>query len=410
MSSWTRFRDAITKPFKKVGEVVKDIYDGIGDFAESLGHEVERVAKDIYKPISIINPLLGAGLGVISEGSDGLKSALKVGLTSNVLLGKNLANLSASGRGAEAKAIFKKTIDNPNKVLENTLKNGGDIEKGLLDTAIQVSGNVPKALQTAIKKDFGGVQLGHLVEGIDLKDPVKMAALYEYIKNEPPELLTVPELELISNPDVLERISMFKEELDTATQARLDIVQQRMSSRGIRGSMIEEQESQIYESRDQQLAKYELRMREMALQYNNAQKTHQFAMHTQNYALQLKAQQDKAKALANILGTKAGSDIAGQSDGIIEGVLDSLGILKRNKDTGRAQVDTGGGIDIDLDDMNFVLDDIEFGNPKKYDMYDDLDIGDFELERPSILDLGTRSDTTSSFHSKKYEPFKSFNS
>lgn len=401
MSGWTRFRDKVTKPFKKLGrgieKLVSNVGDGIEDFAKSVGRTVESIAKEVYKPISIVNPILGAGLGAISEGSDGFKSALKIGLMSNVMLGKNLANLSASGRASGATQIFKKTIDNPNKVLTNVLKNGGDIEKGLMETAMQVSGNVPDVLKNAIRKDFGGVNIGQLIEGVDLRDPTKLMALYDYFKNEPPKLPTVPELELIGNEEVLDRIGMFKEELDTATQERLDIVRQRMSSRGIRGSMVEEQEAPIYETRDQQLAKYELDLKQRMREYNNAAKAERFAMETQNYALEREAQQEKANALANILGTKMNN--GGRDTGVVESVLDSLGILKRDKQSNKPSVDIGG-VDVGLDDIGIFDTDVADYDPGFY-------IGG-KQERPSLFDIGTNSDTTSVFSGGKYEPFESF--
>lgn len=397
MSGWSKFRDKITKPFKKLGrgveKLVSNVGDGVEDFAKAVGKTVKSIAKEVYKPISIVNPLLGAGLGAIGEGSDGFKSALKTGLMSNILMGKNLANLSASGRSAGVQELLKKTVDKPDKVLENVLKNGGDIEKGLLDTAMEV-GNVPDVLISAIRKDFGGVNLDDLVEGVDLRDPTKIIALYDYFKNEPPKLPTVPELELIASDEVLERIGMFKEELDTATQERLDIVQQRMSSRGIRGSMVEEQEKPLYESRDQALAKYELELKQRMREYNNAAKAERFAMETQNYELELKAQRDKADALANVLGTKMSN---GERDtGVVESVLDSLGILKRKKDTGKPSVDVGG-VELDLDDIG-IFDD---------DYTPDISGPIYKQERPSLLDLGTNSDSTSIFDGE-YDPFERF--
>ena len=275
-----------------------------------VGKEIKRIAGDVAGVVTVVNPVLGVALGGISGGSEGIKDTLRVAVMNNVLSGKNMLNFAASGRGKAAKKLITDVIQKPEKVIANTLLSGGNLEQGLLKTAMQTSGNVSKELQAVITNDFGGMFLNDFIQGsgIDLKDPLILSAVYETLNTSTPKPPTMPELELMSDSDVIEKINMFKEDLDEATQERLNIIDQKMSQRGIRGGMGDVLSERLYKDRDRELARIELETKQEQLRYNNAVRQEQYALMQRDYALRLEAYNQKIDALTGLIALSTQKD------------------------------------------------------------------------------------------------------
>lgn len=318
--------------------------------------QIKRAFNDLAPVVSAINPVAGIALGGLGGGKEGLKQSLTGALVGNVLTGNNIFNLSASGKITGAKDLIMKTLNQPNKILMNTLTSGGNLEQGLLKSVMQ-SGNVPKELQMAITKDFGGIMLSDLLQGqqgASLKDPLVMAMLYEAYKTEPPKPPTLPELQKINDDEVYKRMDMFKQELDEATQKRIDIAQTRFASRGIRGGIVDEEIRLIYKDRDFQIQKAEMDLKDQQLKYNNAIQTERYAMQTNNYQLQQQAQKEKMEALTSTValmqsrGQNLSEDLLGSFRNTITGIGQSLGLIKTvNNQPFFEDKNTGALVDID---------------------------------------------------------------
>jgi hypothetical protein len=185
----------------------------------------------------------------------------------------------------------------------------------------------------------GGIDLGGILQqgGFNLSDPTSMLMLYNMVKDiDTPELPTVPELEMITDQTVMDRLNMMKDDLDEATQERINVVNQRMSSRGIKGSIGDELVQEQYEERDKRLAEYELSLKEEQIKYNNAQKQELYAIEKQNYQMELEARQQKIDALSNIIeqmgrqNSSVNQVFSGAKD-FLTNVFTDLGLIKDNQ-------------------------------------------------------------------------------
>lgn len=346
---------SLRKIGRSIDKAVHKIGRSIDDAVHDLGKGVKKLAGHVYKPISAINPVLGLVLGGIAEGKDGMVSALKVGVLSNVALGRGMLDMNAAGRAGEfSREVIKETTKNPKQLVVNTLKNGGDIEKGLIDTFIANGKNLNNTEKYLLKQAYGGTNLTMLADGtlsaggidlggilqqggFNLSDPTSMLMLYNMVKDiDTPELPTVPELEMITDQTVMDRLNMVKDDLDDATQERINIVNKRMSSRGIKGSIGDELVQEQYEQRDKAIAEYELSLKEEQIKYNNAQKQELYAIEQNNYQMELDARQSKIDALSNIIeqmgrqNSTANQVFSGAKDFITK-VFTDLGIINEGK-------------------------------------------------------------------------------
>jgi hypothetical protein len=283
-----------------------------------IGKEIKRIAGDVAGVVTVINPALGIALGGISGGADGIKDTLRVAVLNNVLSGKNILNFAASGRDEAAKKLITNIVQNPEKVIANTLTSGGSLEQGLMKTAMQTSGNVSKELQAVLTNDFGGMFLNDFIQGsgINLTDPLVLSAVYEVLNTSTPKPPTMQEFELMADTDVIERMNMFKEDLDEATQERLNIIDQKMSQRGIRGGMGDVLAERAIKDKNRELARLELETKQEQLRYNNAVRQEQYAFMQKDYALRLEAHNQKIDALTGLIALSSQKDGLSTAQGI----------------------------------------------------------------------------------------------
>ena len=310
----------------KIGRSLKKLFKGTKKTVKKAVKDVEKAFKKtpdfLIQAVSVVNPLTGLALGTTKYGLDWVKKQVTGGLLTNVLGKKpvfDTSSFSAAGGAERWNKLQAGAVKDIDKIAAYTLASGGDIDKGLnawFNANYESIGLNKGDLQkfnlasggNALLGGAVGIQLSDLfvggsVGGLDLGNLGNLAMLYQLLKTQAPKPPDLPTLERITDEEVFERLNIIKEELDEATAERINIAESKFSSRGLRGSIVDEGIRNIHKDKDFQLTKFERELQLYQKEFNNAIAMQEYAASIDNYHLQKEYQQREFEAMTNVLAS-----------------------------------------------------------------------------------------------------------